>query len=124
LFSPLLPSCAPGVDGSQGPLATDNDDCTLLLTWDTNLVCQDQFEPLQCVVYDSKYNLYDLSSLMQPYVNYHMDTDAEFFEVNICRPMVTLPNSNCPGTAAACLVTKENSVLQSYSLGQVRLWIL
>ncbi len=50
-------SCVPNVDGSQGPKAIANDDCTLMLSWDTDLVCQSTAEPLQCIVSDPQSNL-------------------------------------------------------------------
>ena len=45
------------MDGSQGPRVTNNDGCTLLLTWHTNAVCVDEVEPIDCVVFNDEHKM-------------------------------------------------------------------
>lgn len=61
-----------------------------------------------CSVEDDSHNLIDLSDLIKTSGYYEAtsvvgSTNAAYY-INICRPLVAIPNSLCPASAAACSV--------------------
>eukprot|EP00045_Choanoeca_perplexa_P017875 m.269550 g.269550 ORF g.269550 m.269550 type:complete len:2501 (+) comp17662_c0_seq1:233-7735(+) len=109
--------CAPGSDGTAGPVVMADDGCNLQLDWYTSLVCTSDFDPIDCKTFDDDGNVYDLTRLMSATHNYQASKDGFMYEVNVCRPLVDVPGSTCPQGAAACQITPEANQ-QDNNLGQ------
>ncbi|XP_012276339.1 cation-independent mannose-6-phosphate receptor isoform X2 [Orussus abietinus] len=80
----------------NGPRIIKEDKCSLIIHWDTSLVCE---KSIKCSTENNEVNLTSLIRIDHNYVVKSKDVD---FYINICRPLLPMNNVNCPQGAAIC----------------------
>ncbi|XP_043511603.1 cation-independent mannose-6-phosphate receptor isoform X1 [Frieseomelitta varia] len=103
-----------GAEGSpDGPLIMEQDDCQLIIHWNTNLVCGNR---VKCVTDDDEINL---SSLIKSTNNYVVKINKTEFHINICRPLISVSGLTCAHGSAVCKtsLSSDNEYVNETSLG-------
>nr|XP_006818196.1 PREDICTED: cation-independent mannose-6-phosphate receptor-like [Saccoglossus kowalevskii] len=98
---------------------------TYLFDFETALACRPQ--SVDCLVYDSHANQYDLSSLSRESGNWEaVDTRVGYehlrYHINVCRPLNSAPNGDyiCPGGPIGGCQTSDNDPKQNFNLGYIQ----
>ncbi|XP_076173543.1 lysosomal enzyme receptor protein isoform X2 [Ptiloglossa arizonensis] len=94
-------------------LVMEQNPCQLIIHWITNLVCEKR---IKCATIDDEINL---SSLIKSTSNYIIKVNKTEFHINICRPLVSVPDLTCAHGSAVCKASlnSNNEYVNEISLG-------
>ncbi|EDQ91968.1 uncharacterized protein MONBRDRAFT_35769 [Monosiga brevicollis MX1] len=94
--------CPEGAHKNNDVVVFDDDGCTVLLTWYTDIVCTSAFKPIPCSVLGEHGDYYDLTRLVNSHSNYQAGGGGSTFQINVCRPVTAISGENCPVDAGVC----------------------
>ncbi|XP_076766762.1 lysosomal enzyme receptor protein [Xylocopa sonorina] len=103
-----------GAEGSSHePFVMEQNPCQLIIHWNTNLVCEKR---IKCATDDDEINL---SSLIKSTSNYIVKVNKTEFHINVCRPLVPVPDLTCAHGSAVCKTSlnSDNKYVNEVSLG-------